>query len=43
MAVFGLAVSAGLTGVVFRKRASGTLSPSDVDPSVGFRGGQGGL
>jgi len=43
MVAFGLALGAGLTGVVLRKRAAGTLLPSDVDRSVGFRGGQGGL
>jgi hypothetical protein len=43
MVAFGLALGAGLTGVVLRKRAAGTLLPSDVDLSVGFRGGQGGL
>ena len=43
MVAFGLAMSTGLTGVVLRKRAAGTLLPSDVDLSVGFRGGQGGL
>ena len=43
MVAFGLALGAGLTGVVCRKRAAGTLLPSDVDLSVGFRGGQGGL
>lgn len=43
MVAFGLAMGCGLTGVVFRKRAAGTLLPSDVDLSVGFRGGQGGL
>ncbi|GAB6861862.1 hypothetical protein ACFR97_10980 [Haloplanus litoreus] len=43
MVAFGLALSAGLTGLVVRKRAAGTLLPSDVDLSVGFRGGQGGL
>jgi len=43
MVAFGLALGAGLTGAVFRKRAAGTLLPSDVDLSVGFRGGQGGL
>jgi hypothetical protein len=40
---FGLALGAGLTGVVLRKRAAGTFLPSDVDLSVGFRGGQGEL
>lgn len=43
MVAFGLAMGFGLTGVVLRKRAAGTLLPSDVDLSVGFRGGQGGL
>ncbi|GAB3328211.1 hypothetical protein [Haloplanus salinarum] len=43
MVAFGLALSAGLVGVVARKHAAGTLLPSDVDKSVGFRGGQGGL
>lgn len=43
MVAFGLALGAGLTGAVFRKRAAGTLLPSDVDISVAFRGGQGGL
>lgn len=43
MVAFGLALGAGLTGVVLRKRAAGTLLPSDVDLSVGFRGGQGEL
>lgn len=43
MVAFGLALGMGLTGVVVRKRAAGTLLPSDVDLSVGFRGGQGGL
>lgn len=43
MVAFGLALGAGLTGVVCRKRAAGTLLPADVDLSVGFRGGQGGL
>jgi len=43
MVAFGLATGTGLTGVVLRKRAAGTLLPSDVDRSVGFRGGQGGL
>ncbi|MEF8856314.1 MAG: hypothetical protein V5A16_02695 [Haloplanus sp.] len=43
MVAFGLAIGCGLTGVVLRKRAAGTLLPSDVDLSVGFRGGQGGL
>lgn len=43
MVAFGLALGCGLTGVVLRKRAAGTLLPSDVDLSVGFRGGQGGL
>ncbi|WP_251342757.1 hypothetical protein [Haloplanus halophilus] len=43
MVAFGLALGAGLTGVVLRKWAAGTLLPSDVDISVGFRGGQGGL
>ena len=43
MVAFGLALGLGLTGLVLRKRASGTLLPSDVDLSVGFRGGQGGL
>jgi len=43
MMAFGLAIGCGLTGVVLRKRAAGTLLPSDVDLSVGFRGGQGGL
>ena len=43
MVAFGLALGLGLTGLVLRKRAAGTLLPSDVDLSVGFRGGQGGL
>ena len=43
MVAFGLALSAGLVGVVARKHAAGTLLPSDVDLSIGFRGGQGGL
>ncbi|WP_157969384.1 hypothetical protein [Haloplanus rubicundus] len=43
MVAFGLAIGLGLTGAVVRKRAAGTLLPSDVDLSVGFRGGQGGL
>jgi hypothetical protein len=43
MVAFGLAMGCGLTGVVLRKHAAGTLLPSDVDRSVGFRGGQGGL
>lgn len=43
MVAFGLALGGGLTGTVLRKRAAGTLLPSDVDLSVGFRGGQGGL
>jgi len=43
MVAFGLAIGCGLTGVVCRKYAAGTLLPSDVDLSVGFRGGQGGL
>jgi hypothetical protein len=43
MVAFGLAMGCGLTGLVCRKRAAGTLLPSDVDLSVGFRGGQGGL
>jgi hypothetical protein len=43
MVAFGFALSAGLTGLVVRKRAAGTLLPSDVDLSIGFRGGQGGL
>ncbi|SEA09384.1 hypothetical protein SAMN04488065_1800 [Haloplanus vescus] len=43
LVAFGAAIGAGLTGAVFRKRAAGTLLPSDVDLSVGFRGGQGGL
>ena len=43
MVAFGVALGAGLTGVVLRKRAAGTLLPSDVDLSVAFRGGQGGL
>jgi hypothetical protein len=37
------ALGAGLTGVVLRTRAAGTLLPVDADRSVGFRGGQGGL
>ena len=40
---FGVALGCGLTGLGCRKRATGTLPPSDVDLSVGFRGGQGGL
>jgi hypothetical protein len=43
MVAFGLAVGAGLSGLVCRKYAAGTLIPADVDLSVGFRGGQGGL
>lgn len=43
MVAFGLAIGCGLTGAVARKWAAGTLLPSDVDLSVGFRGGQGGL
>ncbi|AZH26480.1 hypothetical protein [Haloplanus aerogenes] len=43
MVAFGLSIGCGLTGVVLRKHAAGTLLPSDVDLSVGFRGGQGGL
>ena len=43
MVAFGLAIGCGLTGIVCRKRAAGTLLPSDVDRSVGFRSGQGGL
>jgi hypothetical protein len=43
MVAFGLAIGLGLTGAVVRKRAAGTLLPSDVDLSIGFRGGQGGL
>jgi hypothetical protein len=43
MVAFGLALGCGLTGLVCRKRAAGTLLPSDVDLSVGFRDGQGGL
>lgn len=43
MAAFGLAMGCGLTGVVACKWAAGSLLPSDVDLSVGFRGGQGGL
>jgi len=40
MVAFGVAIGCGLTGLVCRKRAAGTLLPSDVDLSVGFRGGQ---
>jgi len=43
MVAFGLAMGLGLMGVILRRRAAGTLLPSDVDLSVGFRGGQGGL
>ena len=43
MVAFGLAIGLGLTGAVACKWAAGTLLPSDVDLSVGFRGGQGGL
>jgi hypothetical protein len=43
MVAFGVALSAGLTGLVVRRRAAGTLLPSDVDLSVEVRGGQGGL
>jgi hypothetical protein len=43
MVAFGLALGCGLTGLVCRKHAAGTLLPADVDLSVGFRGGQGGL
>jgi hypothetical protein len=43
MVAFGLTIGCGLTGLVCRKYAAGTLLPSDVDLSVGFRGGQGGL
>jgi len=43
MVAGGLAVGCGLTGVVCRKHAAGTLLPSDADLSVAFRGGQGGL
>jgi hypothetical protein len=43
MVAFGLAIGLALTGAVARKWAAGTLLPSDVDLSVGFRGGQGGL
>ncbi|MFB6103053.1 MAG: hypothetical protein ABEJ73_10865 [Haloplanus sp.] len=43
MVAFGFALGAGLTGAVLRKHAAGTLLPVDVDISVAFRGGQGGL
>jgi hypothetical protein len=43
MVAFGLAIGFGLTWLVRREHAAGTLLPSDVDRSVGFRGGQGGL
>ncbi len=39
----GLALTAGLTGYVVRKRVAGNVIPLDYDISVAFRGGQGGL
>ncbi len=39
----GLAMTAGLTGYVVRKRVAGNVIPLDYDVSVAFRGGQGGL